>query len=99
MCSAPATDEDKTRVQGALRLDDDVIEVHLETSAQAHARFAERFAHEPELVDSVEPDDFPAAASLRVTLADDVDPTDIVTRYDGFDGVGAVSVIPLEDSR
>lgn len=87
-CPAPATEADISVVRGALALDGDVVEVQLATPEQAYERFAELFADQPELVETVDPDSLPR--SLRVTLAADVEAADIVARYDGFDGVQAV---------
>lgn len=87
-CDAPATDEQISLLRSALALDEAVAEVRLETQQQAYERFEERFADQPELVESVPPGTLPA--SLRIALVDDAPIDDIVNHYREFDGVEEV---------
>lgn len=62
--------------------------VYFESKQDAYERFAEQFADQPELVESVDPDVLPA--SFRVRLTDAGDAAAIVERFRGAPGVEEV---------
>lgn len=62
--------------------------VYFESEQGAYERFAEQFADQPELVESVDPDLLPA--SFRVKLTDAGDAAAIVERFRGVPGVEEV---------
>lgn len=85
-CGAP-TDAQITAIEAALRADPEVRTVSYESQEQATARFEERFADQPELLE--EASDVPG--SFEVSLAPEVDLPDFFTRYRAMAGVAQVT--------
>lgn len=86
-CPAP-THAEVVRLGEALRSDPDVAEVGYESSEAGYERFAEQFADQSELVESVDPDALPSA--FRLVLVDGADPQEVAVRYESLEGVEAV---------
>lgn len=85
-CAAP-TDAQISDIEAALQADPEVRTVSYESQEQATARFEERFADQPELLE--EASDVPG--SFEVSLAPEVDLPGLVTRYRAMAGVAQVT--------
>jgi cell division transport system permease protein len=79
------TEAERADLEAELAADPAVARFLFESKQDAYERFAELFADQPDLVDSVAPDVLPA--SFQVWLEPDARPEEVVARYDAFPGV------------